>query len=112
MPVRKSLLVLSFIAGLAGSASLAVLTVADLAFSIFPILTFALAIVQLYQLYMEQDLSEDSPLLSVAAFLLGALVYSALLRAQLPDLGSNLVLLIICLGLGLWIMARLGGFKR
>ncbi|GGB11480.1 DUF1422 family protein [Agarivorans gilvus] len=112
MPVRKSLLVLAFIAGLSGSASLAVLTVAELAFSIFPILTFGLAIVQLYQLYMDKDLSEDSPLLSVAAFVLGALAYSALLRAQLPDLGSNLVLLIICLGLGLWLMAKIGGFKR
>jgi hypothetical protein len=61
---------------------------------------------------MDKDLSEDSPLLSVAAFVLGALAYSALLRAQLPDLGSNLVLLIICLGLGLWLMAKIGGFKR
>ncbi|GDY27652.1 MULTISPECIES: DUF1422 family protein [unclassified Agarivorans] len=112
MKVKKWLLLLAFIAGLCGNASLALLTVPELTFSVFPIIAFVLSIMQLYQLYMEKDLSEDSPLMGVAAFLLGALGYSAMLRAQFPDIGSNLVLLLICLFIGLWLMFKLGGFKR
>ncbi|MGY5451762.1 DUF1422 family protein [Agarivorans sp. MS3-6] len=112
MKVRKSLLLLSFVAGLSGNASLAQFAVAGLSFSIFPIIAFVLAVMQLYQMYMHQDLSEDSPITSVAAFLLGALGYSAMLRAEFPDIGSNIVLLLVCLAIGLWLMFKVGGFKR
>ncbi|WP_432455788.1 MULTISPECIES: DUF1422 family protein [unclassified Agarivorans] len=112
MQVSKTLLLLSFIAGVSGNASLALFTVAEQAFSIFPIIAFILAVTQLYQIYLHQDLSEDSPLTSVAAFLLGALAYSAMLRTQFPEIGSNLLVLILCLAIGLWLMFRLGGFKR
>ena len=49
------------------------------------------------------------PGLAAAFFLLGILVYSALVRAEYPDIGSNFVPTVLMVALVFWIATR---FKR
>ena len=49
------------------------------------------------------------PSLAAAIFLLGILVYSALVRAEYPDIGSNFIPTILMVALVFWIAMR---FRR
>ncbi|MGF1686968.1 YijD family membrane protein [Photobacterium japonica] len=105
---ERKTLVLSLLAGLCGNATLAVFTSSAVAFSVFPVIAFALAVYCLYQEYLSKPMAEGTPAIAFACFLVGAFGYSAFLRAQLPDMGSNFLSLMICLGLLFWVAIKLG----
>jgi len=108
--LRKPLL-LALLAGLCGNASLATLIVSQVPFSIFPFIAFALSLYLLYQLYVQGPMKGDTPLLTAAMFIFGALAYSAILRATHPEIGSNFIPLMLALILLAWVAFRSGFVK-
>jgi hypothetical protein len=55
---------------------------------------------------------DGMPSIAAAFFLLGILVYSALVRAEYPDMGSNFVPTILMVALVFWIGYRLKRHKE
>lgn len=102
----KGTLILALVAGLSINGSFSALFSALVPFSIFPIIALILSVYCLHQRYMSHSMSEETPLLVAACFLLGLLLYSAIVRVEYPDIGSNFVPSILCVALVLWI-----GFK-
>ncbi|QTF10377.1 YijD family membrane protein [Brenneria izadpanahii] len=103
---EKGTLILALVAGLSINGSFSALFSALVPFSIFPIITLILSIYCLHQRYMSRSMSEEAPLLVAACFLLGLLLYSAIVRVEYPSIGSNFVPSILCVALVFWI-----GFK-
>ncbi|MFD2179129.1 YijD family membrane protein [Veronia pacifica] len=109
---ERKFLVLATLAGICGSASVATLFVSSVSFSFFPIIAFALAVYCFYQQHQNQPLTEGTPLIAFACFLVGAFGYSAFIRMQVPDLGSNFFSIIITMALGLWVCHKTGVFDN
>jgi len=105
---EKKTLLLALIAGMCGNALLAGLTVSEVSFSIFPLIAMVLAVQSLYQEYLRNPVAEDIPLVGLACFFVGAFGYSAFLRAQYPETGSNFFAIIVTLVLMLWVGKKLG----
>ena len=74
---ERRFLFLAVIAGMCGSASLGCLIIPGIEFSIFPILAFVLAGYSFYQHNLVHPLTEGTPLIAFACFLVGAFGYSA-----------------------------------
>ncbi|MEH6534537.1 MAG: YijD family membrane protein [Photobacterium frigidiphilum] len=108
---ERKTLVLSLLAGLCGNATLAVLTSSYVTFSIFPVIAFGMALYCLYQEYLSKPMTEGTPAIAFSCFLVGAFGYSAFLRAQLPEMGSNFLPLMISLGLLFWVAYKMGIMK-
>ncbi|MBN1083809.1 YijD family membrane protein [Erwinia aphidicola] len=87
----KGTLLLTFIAGLSLNGSFSVLFSSLVPFSIFPLITLCLAAWCLHQRYLNRAMPDGMPSLAAAFFLLGILLYSAMVRAEYPDIGSNFV---------------------
>ncbi|MCZ4059841.1 YijD family membrane protein [Pantoea sp. LMR881] len=107
VPRDKGTLILAFITGLAINGSFSVLFSAFVPFSIFPLIALGLAAWCLHQRYLNCNMPEGMPGLAAAFFLLGILVYSALVRAEYPDMGSNFVPTILMVALVFWIASRI-----
>ncbi|MCG8709474.1 YijD family membrane protein [Brenneria sp. 4F2] len=103
---EKGTLILALVAGLSVNGSFLALFSAQVPFSIFPLIALVLSVYCLHQRYMNRSMSESAPLLVAASFLLGLLVYSAIVRVEYPAIGSNFIPSILCVALVLWI-----GFK-
>ena len=108
-PRDKSTLLLAFITGLAINGSFSVMFSAFVPFSIFPLIALGLAAWSLHQRYLNRSMPEGMPSLAAAFFLLGILVYSALVRAEYPDIGSNFIPVVLMVALVFWIATR---FKK
>lgn len=108
---ERKFLLLAVLAGVCGSATLATLFVSNVAFSLFPIIAFILSIYCFYQLHVTQPLTEGTPLIAFACFLVGAFGYSAFIRMQMPDLGGNFFSLIVTMVLLFWVGFKLGVFS-
>jgi hypothetical protein len=100
---------LAFITGLAINGSFSVLFSTFVPFSIFPLIALGLAAWCLHQRYLNRNMPDGMPSLAAAFFLLGILVYSALVRAEYPDIGSNFIPTILMVALVFWIGMR---FRR
>ncbi|CUU22369.1 membrane protein [Duffyella gerundensis] len=111
-PRDKGTLVLAFITGLSINGSFSVLFSSFVPFSIFPLIALALAAWCLHQRYLNRAMPDGMPSIAAAFFLLGILVYSALVRAEYPDMGSNFVPTILMVALVFWIGYRLKRHKE
>lgn len=111
-PRDKGTLVLAFITGLSINGSFSVLFSSFVPFSIFPLIALALAAWCLHQRYLNRAMPDGMPSIAAAFFLLGILVYSALVRAEYPDMGSNFVPTILMVALVFWIGYRLKRYKE
>ncbi|AJJ62706.1 YijD family membrane protein [Yersinia aldovae] len=100
-------LLLALITGLAINGSFNVLFSAFVPFSIFPLLTLILAIYCLHQRYLNFAMPQGIPVLASACFLLGILLYSAIVRVEHPAMGSNFVPSILSVVLVFWIIFKL-----
>ncbi|SIO24534.1 YijD family membrane protein [Salinivibrio sp. ES.052] len=109
---ERKFLLLALVTGICGSATLATLFVSGVAFSIFPILAFALSVHACYQLHERQPLTEGTPLIAFACFLVGAFGYSAFIRMQMPELGGNFFSILVAMALAFWVGHKLGFFRR
>ncbi len=108
---RKPLIV-AFLTGYCGSATMAMLTTAQLSLSIFPLIAFALAGYSLYQLYIKGPMAGMTPNLTLASLVLGYLVYSAMLRVEYPEIGSNLIQVLLGLGIFFWMVIQMKKEKK
>ncbi|CNF25053.1 putative inner membrane protein [Yersinia mollaretii] len=104
-------LLLALITGLAVNGSFNALFSAFVPFSIFPLLALILAVYCLHQRYLNFAMPQGLPLLASACFLLGILVYSAIVRVEHPAIGSNFVPSILSVALVFWILFKLKARK-
>ncbi|MDT3253862.1 YijD family membrane protein [Serratia sp. root2] len=104
-------LLLALIAGLSINGSFAVLFSSVVPFSIFPIIALVLAVYCLHQRYLHRAMPDGMPKLAAACFLLGVLLYSAIVRAEYPQIGSNFLPAIVAVALVLWIGVKLKARK-
>ncbi|MGL9721868.1 YijD family membrane protein [Symbiopectobacterium sp.] len=100
---EKGTLVLALIAGLSVNGSFAALFSSIVPFSVFPLVALVLSVYCLHQRYLNIEMPEGIPLLVAACFLLGLLLYSALVRVEYPQIGSNFLPSLLCVVLVFWI---------
>lgn len=103
---EKGTLLLALIAGLSVHGSFTALFSSVVSFSLFPLIALVLAVHCLHQRYQTQPMPEGMPTLAAGCFLLGILGYSAIVRAEYPQMGSNFLPSILCVALVFWL-----GFK-
>ncbi|WP_192459360.1 YijD family membrane protein [Musicola keenii] len=108
---EKSTLLLALVAGLSVNGSFTALFSSIVPFSIFPLIAMVLAVYCLHQRYQHYAMPEGVPLLAAASFLFGLLLYSAIVRAEYPQIGSNFVPSTLCAVLALWLVIRLRARK-
>ncbi|CAM3627584.1 YijD family membrane protein [Yersinia entomophaga] len=104
-------LILALIAGLAVNGSFAALFSSFVSFSLFPLLALVLAVYCLHQRYLNYPMPLGLPKLASACFLLGILAYSAIIRVEYPQIGSNFLPSILCVILVFWIFFKLKARK-
>lgn len=104
----KKTLLLAAIVGMCSNALLSTLTITEVSFSIFPLITLVLAVQMLYQNYLRDPISEELPMVGLACFFVGAFGYSAFVKAQYPEAGSNFFAIVVTLLLLLWVGKKLG----
>ncbi len=104
-------LLLAFIAGLALNGSFAALFSSVISFSVFPLIALVLAVYCLHQRYQHSAMPDGMPTLAAACFLLGMLLYSAVVRVEYPQIGSNFLPATISVILVFWIALKLKARK-
>ncbi|MEL7630718.1 YijD family membrane protein [Pectobacterium aroidearum] len=104
---EKGTLVLALIAGLSVNGAFAALFSSIVPFSIFPLIALVLSVYCLHQRYLHHSMPEGIPMLAAACFLLGLLIYSAIVRVEYPAIGSNFIPSILCVVLVFWIGLKL-----
>ncbi|MEQ9722422.1 YijD family membrane protein [Yersinia alsatica] len=100
-------LLLALITGLAINGSFNAIFSSFVPFSVFPLLTLILAVYCLHQRYLNFAMPQGLPVLASACFLLGILLYSAIVRVEHPVIGSNFVPSILSVVLVFWILFKL-----
>ncbi|MGM3184124.1 YijD family membrane protein [Dickeya oryzae] len=108
---EKSTLVLAVVAGLSANGSFITVFSSIVPFSIFPLIALVLSVYCLHQRYMHHAMPKGTPLLAASCFLFGLLLYSAIVRAEYPQIGSNFVPSILCVVLALWLVVKLRARK-
>ncbi|KFF71530.1 hypothetical protein IW01_07745 [Pectobacterium brasiliense] len=104
---EKGTLALALIAGLSVNGAFAALFSSIVPFSIFPLIALVLSVYCLHQCYLHHSMPEGIPMLAAASFLLGLLIYSAIVRVEYPAIGSNFIPSILCVVLVFWIGLKL-----
>ncbi|WP_114194749.1 YijD family membrane protein [Edaphovirga cremea] len=104
-------LLLALIAGLSINGTFAALFSSVVPFSVFPFIALVLAVYCLHQRYLNCAMPDGMPKLASACFLLGLLLYSAIVRAEYPQIGSNFLPSIISVVLVFWIGVKLKNRK-
>ncbi|NYY79630.1 hypothetical protein DMH17_02280 [Raoultella planticola] len=84
----KGTLLLALIAGLSINGTFAALFSSIVPFSIFPVLSLLLTVYCLHQRYQNRSMPVGLHCLAAACFILGVLLYSTVVRAEYPDIGS------------------------
>lgn len=102
----KGTLLLALLAGLSINGTFSALFNAIVPFSMFPIIALGLSVWCLHRRYLNSAMPEGIPSLAAAFFLLGILVYSALVRAEYPDIGSNFIPTVLMVALVFWIVIK------
>ncbi|MHC0466683.1 YijD family membrane protein [Kosakonia cowanii] len=109
---EKGTLLLALIAGLSINGTFTAMFSSLVPFSLFPIISLVLTIYCLHQRYQNRTMPVGLPGLSAACFILGVLLYSAVVRAEYPDMGSNFLPALLAVILVFWIGFRLRNRSR
>ncbi|NDL64888.1 YijD family membrane protein [Acerihabitans arboris] len=104
---ERGTLLLALIAGLSINGSFSVLFSAIVPFSIFPLISLVLSVYCLHHHYRDRAMPDGFPSLAAASFLLGLLMYSAIIRVEYPVIGSNFIPAILMVVLVFWIGRKL-----
>ena len=94
---------LALIAGLSINGAFAALFSSIVPFSVFPILSLLLTVYCLHQRYQNRSMPVGLPGLAAAFFILGVLLYSTVVRAEYPDIGSNFFPAVLSVAMVFWI---------
>ncbi|WP_413736592.1 YijD family membrane protein [Sodalis sp. RH21] len=105
-------LLLALIAGLSINGSFSALFSSIVPFSIFPLISLVLSVYCLHHHYHDRAMPQGFPSLAAASFLLGLLMYSAIIRVEYPVIGSNFVPAILVVVLVFWIGRRLKTVRK
>ncbi|MCT4707590.1 YijD family membrane protein [Enterobacteriaceae bacterium H11S18] len=108
---EKGTLVLAFIAGLSINGSCAALFSSIVPFTIFPLIALVLTVYCLHQRYLNRTMPVGLPKLAAACFILGVLLYSAVVRAEYPAIGSNFLPAVLSVALLFWIGLKIRARK-
>ena len=103
----RGTLLLALIAGLSINGSFAALFSSIVPFSIFPIIALVLTVYCLHQRYQNRMMPLGLPGLAAACFILGVLLYSTVVRAEYPDIGSNFFPAVLSVVMVFWIGYRM-----
>ena len=98
----KGTLLLALIHGLSITGPLAV----------FPMISLVLTVYCLHQRYQNRTMPVGLPALSAAFFVLGVLLYSTVVRAEYPDIGSNFLPAVLSVALVFWIGIKMRNRKQ
>lgn len=104
---EKGTLLLALLAGLSINGTFAALFSSIVPFSLFPIISLVLTVYCLHQRYQNRTMPVGLPGLAAACFILGVLLYSAVVRAEYPEIGSNFLPSVLSVALLFWIGFRL-----
>jgi len=102
----KGTLLLAFLTGLSINGTFSALFSSIVPFSVFPIIALGLAVWSLHQRYLNRSMPDGLPSLAAAFFLFGIFLYSALVRTEYPDIGSNFVPTILMVIVVFWIISK------
>lgn len=105
---ERKFLFFAVIAGVCGCATFAGLFTQNVVFSIFPFVAFVLAVYSFYQQHLVHPLTEGTPVIAFACFLVGAFGYSAFIRMQMPNLGGNFFAILVTMFLSFWVFFKSG----
>ncbi|MDF7679384.1 YijD family membrane protein [Enterobacteriaceae bacterium ESL0689] len=108
----KYTLLLALSAGLSVNGTFSALFSSFIQFSIFPILSLLLTIYCLHQRYQNQSMPAGLPGLAAACFIFGVLLYSAVVRVEYPEIGSNFLPVLLSGIILLWIGPRLRHYRN
>lgn len=108
----RGTLLLALCAGLSINGTFAALFSSIVPFSIFPIISLVLTVYCLQQRYQNRTMPVGLPSLAAGCFILGMLLYSTVVRAEYPDIGSNFFPAVLSVVLVLWIAFRMRGRKN
>ncbi|WP_058913721.1 YijD family membrane protein [Entomohabitans teleogrylli] len=108
---ERGTLLLAFVAGLSVNASFSALFSSMVSFSVFPIIALVLAVYCLHQRYQNRTMPLGLPAIAAACFVLGVVLYSAVVRAEYPEIGSNFLPSVLSVILVLWIGVKLRARK-
>jgi len=104
---EKGTLLLALLAGLSINGTFAALFSSIVPFSLFPIISLVLTVYCLHQRYQNRTMPVGLPGLAAACFILGVLLYSAVVRAEYPEIGSNFLPSVLSVVLLFWSGFRL-----
>ncbi|BDH44067.1 membrane protein [Salmonella enterica subsp. enterica serovar Choleraesuis] len=105
--LEKGTLLLALIAGLSVHGTFTTLFSSVVPFSLFPFISLVLTVYCLHQRYQNRTMPAGLPGLAAACFVLGLLVYSAVVRVEYPALGSNFLPSLLSVILLFWVGFRI-----
>ncbi len=108
----KGTLLLALIAGLSINGTFTAIFSSVVPFSLFPLIALVLTIYCLHQRYQNRSMPLGLPGLAAACFILGVLLYSAVVRAEYPAIGSNFVPAVLSVVLVFWIGVKIRNRKE
>lgn len=109
---ERTTLLLALVAGLSINGACAALFSSIVPFSIFPLISLVLAVYCLHQRYQNCAMPVGLPGIAAACFILGVLLYSAVVRAEYPAIGSNFLPSVLAVVLLFWIFYKLRARKQ
>lgn len=107
----RGTLLLALVAGLSINGTFAALFSSIVPFlysRLFPVLT----VYCLHQRYLNRTMPVGLPGLAAACFILGVLLYSTVVRAEYPDIGSNFFPAVLSVIMVFWIGAKMRNRKQ
>ncbi len=108
----RGTLLLALVAGLSINGTFAALFSSIVPFSVFPIISLVLTVYCLHQRYLNRTMPVGLPGLAAACFILGVLLYSTVVRAEYPDIGSNFFPAVLSVIMVFWIGAKMRNRKQ
>ncbi|CTV07066.1 YijD family membrane protein [Escherichia coli] len=112
----RGTLLLALVAGLSINGTFAALFSSIVPFSVFPIISLVLTVYCLHQRYLNRTMPVAMPVglpgLAAACFILGVLLYSTVVRAEYPDIGSNFFPAVLSVIMVFWIGAKMRNRKQ
>ncbi|MEJ5074536.1 YijD family membrane protein [Enterobacter ludwigii] len=103
----RGTLLLALVAGLSINGTFAALFSSIVPFTVFPLIALVLTVYCLHQRYQNRTMPVGLPGLAAACFILGVLVYSTVVRAEYPDIGSNFFPAVLSVIMVFWIAIRM-----
>ncbi|WP_194208596.1 YijD family membrane protein [Superficieibacter sp. 1612_C1] len=108
----RGTLLLALIAGLSINGTFAALFSSIVPFSVFPIISLVLTVYCLHQRYQNRTMPVGLPGLAAGCFILGILLYSTVVRAEYPAIGSNFLPAVLSVILVFWVGFRMRNRKH